>query len=505
MADTAGSEDATITFHVKASGGQKYTVSLPLSTTTADLKNKLASEEYANVPASAQRLIYSGKVLKDHETLASHNVKEGNTMHLVKSAASNQRQNPAAQSSSPSSAPSGGTTQATGIPQNLASGTGNDPLAGLTGARYAGFARLPNASMFQNSLNPEDFLRELENPNFQQMMREAMNNPQVQDMIINQNPHLRAMGPSARQMLQSEQFRRMMTNPQSLRSMMRMQQALGGMGAFGGDGGQGAFPAPGVTNTTESGNSENPSNNPSSPPMPGRSGMDLLPILDALRDSMQALNGDGENGPGARGAGNAQDGQQQQNPPNPFAAFGGGDLGANPFASLFAPPFNNPSNPTGTTQNQQNDAGNNSSTPNTQNQPNQQQQNPFAVLFDPGLFPQRPAGGAGGGGVPGLGAPPPVGNPFDPSHPIVQNPELADGFWQALGEAFNGRDSLRLSELNTEARAADVRPPEERFAEQLRQLNEMGFYDFDRNVQALRRTGGNVNGAIEYLLSHPSD
>jgi ubiquilin len=46
----------------------------------------------------------------------------------------------------------------------------------------------------------------------------------------------------------------------------------------------------------------------------------------------------------------------------------------------------------------------------------------------------------------------------------------------------------------------DNRPPEERYADQLRQLNEMGFYDFDRNVAALRRSGGNVQGAIDYLL-----
>jgi len=49
----------------------------------------------------------------------------------------------------------------------------------------------------------------------------------------------------------------------------------------------------------------------------------------------------------------------------------------------------------------------------------------------------------------------------------------------------------------------DNRPPEERYAHQLQQLNEMGFYDFDRNIQALRRTGGSVNGAIEYLLNNP--
>lgn len=48
---------------------------------------------------------------------------------------------------------------------------------------------------------------------------------------------------------------------------------------------------------------------------------------------------------------------------------------------------------------------------------------------------------------------------------------------------------------------ADTRPPEERYADQLRQLNDMGFFDFDRNVEALRRSGGSVQGAIEQLLS----
>ena len=46
----------------------------------------------------------------------------------------------------------------------------------------------------------------------------------------------------------------------------------------------------------------------------------------------------------------------------------------------------------------------------------------------------------------------------------------------------------------------DNRPPEERYAEQLRQLNDMGFFDFDRNVEALRRSGGSVQGAVQHLL-----
>jgi len=46
----------------------------------------------------------------------------------------------------------------------------------------------------------------------------------------------------------------------------------------------------------------------------------------------------------------------------------------------------------------------------------------------------------------------------------------------------------------------DNRPPEERYAEQLRQLNEMGFYDLQRNLRALAASGGDVQGALENLL-----
>lgn len=67
-------------------------------------------------------------------------------MHLVKSAPSNQRQNPASTPGTTANASS--TPQVTGVPQNIAAGTGNDPFAALTGARYAGFSQLPGAGMF---------------------------------------------------------------------------------------------------------------------------------------------------------------------------------------------------------------------------------------------------------------------------------------------------------------------------------------------------------------------
>ena len=141
MADETGADEALVTFHVKSSSEAKYTLQLPLATTVLELKEKLSSADYANIPPDGQRLIYSGRVLKDPDTLEGYKIKEGHTVHLVKSAASNQRQNPASQGTNAASS-------ASAVPTNLSSGTGNNPLAGLTGGRYAGFAQLPGQEMF---------------------------------------------------------------------------------------------------------------------------------------------------------------------------------------------------------------------------------------------------------------------------------------------------------------------------------------------------------------------
>lgn len=143
MADEPSNPDeAPVTFNIKASEA-KYVITVPLTTTVLALKEKLSGDDYSKIPAARQRLIYSGRVLKDPDTLASYKVKEGNTVHLVKSAESNQSQNPA-------NATTSGTSTAAAAPAvpQMAAGTGRDPLAALTGARYAGYAQMPNANMF---------------------------------------------------------------------------------------------------------------------------------------------------------------------------------------------------------------------------------------------------------------------------------------------------------------------------------------------------------------------
>lgn len=83
------------------------------------------------------------------------------------------------------------------------------------------------------------------------------------------------------------------------------------------------------------------------------------------------------------------------------------------------------------------------------------------------------------------------------------NPEMMQQMMSAFGGGgAGGANPFGMGGFGGQPAApADTRPPEEMYAEQLRQLNEMGFYEFDRNVRALRMAGGNVQGAIELLFS----
>ena len=299
----------------------------------------------------------------------------------------------------------------------------------------------------------------LENPNFASTLNEALANPQVIDQMIRSNPMLRDMGPQVRQMMQDPSFRRMMTNPEALRNISQMQRQFGG-GMFGGMGGGGnqAFPAPGVTDTTP-GQQPSAEGNTATPGQP-----DATP----------------------------------QQPPNPFTMFGNpagaggsGAGAANPFAALFGGMGGNPPGsppPAGTPAP--------GATP-------QQGANPLAemtrnIMQNPEAMQQMQQL------VGAMGAnPTATSNPNNPT----ANSAAQTGFnpfaaLQGLGGlgAFGGAGGFG-SPASPPA-PQDDRPPEDRYAEQLRQLNDMGFYEFERNIEALRRTGGSVQGAVEYLLTH---
>ncbi|ORY49985.1 hypothetical protein BCR33DRAFT_713578 [Rhizoclosmatium globosum] len=227
---------------------------------------------------------------------------------------------------------------ATAAPPTAAAGAGAG--ANMFGGAPGGFPAMGGAG----GMPPGGMDAMLNNPAAAQAMANLMANPQFMDFMIASNPQLANMPPEARQFMQSEQFRRIMADPNTMRMMMQMAPLMGG----------GANP-------------------------------------------FAAANG-GMNAPG-------------------------GGATENPFAG----PGANAMNPTG------------------------------GAGFDPALLQMLMGGNAGGFGGLGGGAP----LPPPPSN------------------------------------------PEEAYQVQLRQLQDMGFYDAAENIRALTATRGNVEAAVEFLFANP--
>lgn len=203
----------------------------------------------------------------------------------------------------------------------------------------------PFADMGLNPNDPNMLQTMLNSPQFLQQMSGVMSNPAILDQIIAQNPQLAAMGPQVREVFQSERFRELMSNPESLRMMLQMssmmhQGGAGGGNPFGGLGSAGGFPAPGNPGGFPApgtpGNAANPTSpTPASPPAQGMApfasmfgpaagaggassgGAGFDPALAQQLFGMGA----GAGGAGAPGANAFAPGN------NPFGAFGGGAFG----------------------------------------------------------------------------------------------------------------------------------------------------------------------------------
>lgn len=375
---------------IKMTGDAKYQMNVTPTMTVLQLKEKIASD--LDVAVDRQRLIFSGKVLKDNDTLETYKIKEGHSIHLVKDAAKSSNNqstnaNSNANATNSTTTASGSNSSTSNVPTNIEAGQGSfNPLAGLTDARYAGY-NIPMPTMDQlgfgadgTQLPADNQLEQMmENPMFQESMRSMLSNPQMLDYMIQQSPQLRAMGPAARELLQSDYIKNMLTNPQAMRSMMELQRAMGGVGAGAATS---SFPTPGNPNSSTN------------------------DTTNASNTSTQSTT--------------------TANPAN--AANASNPAAANPFASLFN-------------------------------------------------------SGAGAGANTGA-------NPFG------ANPFLNPALNQNMMNLFGGAGAAGLGTNTT-----DSRPPEEVYQTQLRQLNDMGFFDFDRNVLALRRSGGSVEGAIEMLFN----
>ena len=114
-------------------------------------------------------------------------------------------------------------------------------------------------------------------------------------------------------------------------------------------------------------------------------------------------------------------------------------------------------------------------------------------------------GGMGGmGGMGLLGMTPPAAAPAAPVAPAAPAAPGAPGAqpdWASImGNMFPAGGGVPQPGAPGMPPAAPAVAPEIRFAAQISQLCDMGFFDTESNVRALTATGGNVNAAVERLL-----
>ncbi|KAI7907622.1 uncharacterized protein BX663DRAFT_425489 [Cokeromyces recurvatus] len=233
----------TINVNIKSSSDKKFIITIETNKTVLDLKNAIA--EQTEVPAERQRLIYSGRVLKDPDTLADCKIADGNTVHMVK-ATPNTTNNTTQPSQAPNSNPFAGFA---GMPADSQSNPFN-----MFGA---GFGAGAMGNSF-GGLDPSMTNQMLQNPLFAQYMSNILQNPAILDSIIQTNPQLASMGPEIRGMMQSPEFRQMLSNPEMIRQMATMASTFQNSGMGGNPFGAISTPSPTHTNNQQQQQQQNP-------------------------------------------------------------------------------------------------------------------------------------------------------------------------------------------------------------------------------------------------------
>lgn len=72
----------SLAINVKGPSDLKLAITVPEGATVAELKG-LITQANADYPVDRQRLIYSGRVLKDEELCSKYGLSNGHTIHLV--------------------------------------------------------------------------------------------------------------------------------------------------------------------------------------------------------------------------------------------------------------------------------------------------------------------------------------------------------------------------------------------------------------------------------------
>ncbi|KAK9690614.1 hypothetical protein RND81_09G140900 [Saponaria officinalis] len=537
-----------VSVNIRCSNGSKFSVRTSLDSSVGNFKSVVAQN--TDVPAEQQRLIYKGRILKDDQTLASYGLQADHTIHMVRgfapsastppsSSPNSRAPNTAAAARTSTPTESGGLGGA-GLGASLFPGLGLGGLGG-TGAPGLFGAGIPDLEQMQQQLNQNpNMMRDIMNmPAIQSLMNNPdimrnmiMNNPQMRE-IIDRNPELAHVlnDPSIlRQTLETarnpELMREMTRNtdramsniessPEGFNMLRRMYENV---------------QEPLLNATTMSENAGNISN----------------PLVALFGNQGAAgQQGDVSNNPSTTGS---ESGAPNTNPlPNPWNNTPGGTQRTNPFGvprptplegrtqrtNPFGVPRPTPLEGLGSLPELNNMFGGVQDLSSV----SQIMQNPAmsqmmqSVLSNPQFMSQMVNMN------PQLRA-------MTESNPqlreMMQNPELLRqlaspemmqqmmNLQQSLFSATN-RPQTNQDPLQTGGATGNANnmgldmlmnmfgglgagglttpensnvPPEELYATQLTQLQEMGFFDSQENIRALQAARGNVNAAVERLLGN---
>ncbi|XP_070159631.1 ubiquilin-1 [Polyergus mexicanus] len=512
-----------ITINVKTPK-EKQSVEIEENASIKDFKEAVSKK--FNAQADQLCLIFAGKIMKDHETLGTHNIKDGLAVHLViKAPRTASTQNQESNSTTRAQADVG------------ASPFGLGSLGGLMGLESLGmgsanFIDLQQRMQRELLSNPETMRQVLDNPLVQSLMNDPENmrnlvtaNPQMQE-LMQRNPEISHMLNNPELLRQTMELAR---NPSMLQELMRSHdRALSNLESI--PGGYSALrrmyrdiQEPMLAAATNGRNpfaalveNSNSSNQDAQNPQQGQENRDPLPNPwgqsqnDSSTGQQQGQNRGLLDSPGMQSltAQMMENPQLMRNMLNaPYTRSMLEAMAADPAMAsrvIAANPFLR---------------GN----PQMQEQMRammpafiQQMQNPQiqSVVTNPdalaaimqiqqGMEQLRTVAPELVENM-GLTVPPATTTPnTSGTNPSVPTSQPSDTNQQDAFSQFMARmvSAMALNQ-GVEVDGQPVPPPEERYRAQLEQLTAMGFLNRDANLQALIATFGDINAAVERLLSN---
>lgn len=457
------STERSISVKFSHSAGESFDYCFdPGQLTVQQLKEKIASQ--TTIPANNMRLVYSGKVLKDEDLVDLYGIKEGHTIHIVPG----RRQQ---ETNAPST---------TVTPQRNSSSTSANPF----GTNSFGMGVNFDQDLMRNMMNSP-------------MFRQLLSNPEIVRSMVMQNPTMRQMierNPEIGHIINDPSFIRqtmdMARNPELMREMMRNNdRALANLETIPGGFNHLRRMYHTLQEPLESAGRHNDQSSEAANQL-------LAQLLNVERPPEGRINCTPLPNPWVPRNNNNINSTSVL---NPFGASGG----ISPFnffgfppAQLSFPPSSSVSRNSPTTSSTQSSNTSSQTNETSNTTPNS---NGLASNFSNISLPTQL----------------PMSNDQEFARRFQQlmqrymtspqfvssRQQMPQAYFPAsiFGSPFSNMPPSHSTSQQNSSQSSE--PPETRFRAQLQRLEEMGFVDQAANIRALLASGGDVNSAIEILLS----